>query len=153
MLNWFRGKIQRRASRQMKEEIQYFVDMLEGADLGGRALTVALAADIKNKIIDTPEFFDARFNGSSSIILAQLYQILQKEGLLANAAGCAVCLHSERDMHDLTLVPLARRMWELLAEAFPYVRQAAEDYERLMNVSVNAVGYENIPREFRKTRL
>lgn len=153
MLNFFKSKVQRWASKQHKDDIQYFVDMLEGADLGGRALTVALATDLRHKVINTAEFADARSKGASAVMLNQLYQSLQKEGLLANAAGCAVCLHSERALNDLTLIPLAKRMWTLLEESFPYVHQAADEYEMLMGVRVDASDHKNIPFEFRTDKL
>ena len=129
----------------MRQELQHFVDMLEGADLDGRALSVALATDLRNKIYPSPPFLEAREKGMSSILLVRLYQQLQKEGDFVTAAGCAICLQTERASSDLTLVVLAKRMWELLAESFPYVEEAAADYEFLGERILDIRDFDQIP--------
>lgn len=149
MLNFLKGKLQRWGSKQAKEELQYFVDMLEGADLEGRALTVALATDIRNKVINSDDFRSARTAGVSVPQLRQFYQQLQQAGMLPNAAGCAVCLHTERAMIDLTLMVVAKRMWKLLEQSFPYVEAAADGFELLTGLTLELRDYDQIPDGFR----
>lgn len=149
MFDFIRGKLQRWGSRQAKGEMQYFVDMLKGANLEGRALTVTLATDLRNKVLDTGEFLDARAKGFSSALLLQTYRDFQKAGLLPNAAGVAIWLHSERAENDLTLVQTAKEMWRLLAESFSHVEAAAEGYYLLMDRDLDISGYDKMPISFR----
>ena len=149
MFNFVRGKLQRWGSRQAKEELQYFVDMLEGADLDSRALTVAFATDFQNKVLVTEEFVDARIKGFGPALLLRAYRDLQKAGLLPNAAGVAIWLHSERAENDLTLVQTAKEMWRLLAESFSRVEVAADGYYLLMGRELDTFGYDAVPMTFR----
>lgn len=148
MFNFIRAKIQRRNSKEAREALQYFVDMLEGADLDGRALTVAFGTDLRNKVLNTQEFREARGQGFSATLLLQMYHRMQKEGLLPNAAGCAVYLHTERAMNDLTLVVVAKKMWSFLEESFPYVEDAADGYETMTGIHLDLRGYDIIPEGF-----
>ena len=123
--------------------------MLAGADLDGRALTVALATDFRNKVLLTPEFEDARKKGFAGALLLKTYHEFQKADLLPNAAGVAIWLHSERAENDLTLVPTARIMWQLLEESFSRVEEAVEGYYFLTGITVNAAAHDVIPPTFR----
>ena len=149
MLNYLRGKIQRWAAKQQKDELQYFVDMLKGAELGGVALTVALATDFKNVVMTTSDFEKTRKDGMACVFLVKTYQRLQKMKFFPNAAGVAVWLHTERAYTNLTLVPLAKEMWSLLSGAFPYVEEAAYGYEKMLQKDLNLSGFWIIPDGFK----
>lgn len=148
MFNFIRAKIQRWGSKEAREAAQYFVDMLKGADLGGRGLTVALAADFRNKVMETDEFAEARAKGMSAMLLVQSYQQLQKVDLLPNAAGVAVWIHSERARNDLTVVPVVREMWALLRDAFPFVEDAADGFEMISGHRLDLRGFDIVPSDF-----
>jgi hypothetical protein len=148
MFNFIRAKLQRWGSKEAREAAQYFVDMLKGADLEGRALTVALAADFRNKVVDTDEFVDARIKGLAPALLVQTYRDLQKADLFPNAAGVAVWIHTERALNDLTVVPVAKEMWALLRASYPYVESAADGFRMISGHQLELRDFDVIPTGF-----
>jgi hypothetical protein len=129
--------------------MQYFIDMLEGADLDGRAMVVALATDFRNTVLSSREFLQERARGTSSIYLVRVYQDLQKQGLHPLAAAVAVWIHTERATIDLSNVVVARRMWSLLSESFDLVPNAAEAAVMMGGNELDITGYSLIPEGFR----
>lgn len=148
MFNFIKAKIQRWGSKEARESAQYFVDMLKGTDLESRGLTVALATDFRNKVMETSEFSKARENGVSALMLVQSYQKLQKLNLLPNAAGVAVWIHTERARNDLTVVPVVRELWTLLADAFPFVEDSANGFEIISGHRLDIRGFDIVPSDF-----
>jgi len=149
MLRFFRGKIQRWAARQQREELVYFVDMLRGADIGGRAMAVAAAADFRNVVMQSPEYLQAASKGSEIMFLHSFYRAAQKSGALQIAAGIAIWIHTLRAEKELSNLHIAKEMWKLLATSFDQVEEAAATLALLMDGrELDIHDYDRIPFGF-----
>ena len=151
MLNFFRGRFQRWQSKVAREELVFFIDMLRGADFGGRSMTLAFAVDWKNSVMSGQEFLEARRNRTSSFLLVKAYQQAQRDDLLPLASGIAVWIHSERALNQPANMFLGKEMWSLIAESIPFVPRSAQDLFDLGLIGrrLNISGYDRIPEDFR----
>lgn len=148
MLNFLKGKFQRWAASQQRQELVYFIDMLKGADVESRAMTVAFAAHIKNNYFKSDEFIQAKKNSIESYFLVKNYQFLQKQNMHAYATGVSVWLHTARANVELSNRFLAKEMWNLLKESFPYVEDQAEDLRLIMGITLDIENFESAPIEY-----
>ena len=99
MLNFFRGKVQRWASKAQREEMQYFIDMLEGADLDARALVVPYATDFRNTVLTGDEFLRNRAEGTLVNIPRPRLSGLAEEGI-ASTSCRSRCVGPHRASYD-----------------------------------------------------
>ena len=149
MWSFFKGKVQRWAAKQQREELVYYVDMLKGADTGARAMVVAAATDFRNVIMATPEFLKAQADGTEIMFLHQMYRSAQQSNLQQIAAGIAVWIHTLRAEKELSNRYIAKEMWSLLASSFDEVEDAAEMLALFMGGrDLNIDGYDRIPVGF-----
>jgi hypothetical protein len=149
MLQFFKGKVQRWAAKQQREELVYYIDMLKGADVGARAMVVAAATDFRNVVMRTPEFLKAQADGTEIMFLHQMYKSAQQSNMQQIAAGIAVWIHTLRAEKELSNRYIAKEMWNLLASSFDEVEDAAEMLALFMGGrDLNIDGYNCIPVGF-----
>jgi hypothetical protein len=149
MFDFLKGKLQRWRAKQQREELVYFLDMLKGADIGARAMTVALATDFRNTVMLSLEFLDARSRGLDVLFLVKSYQTAQKMNLYQVASGIAVWIHTNRSEKEISNRYIAKEMWALLASSFDEVEEAADMMALIMGGrELNIEGYDRIPYGF-----
>ena len=149
MFRYFRGKVQRWAAKEQRDELQYFVDMLKGADIGARAMVVAAATDFRNTIMQSEDFKQAQASGGEILFLHQFYRSLQTAEMGQVAAGVAVWIHTLRADKEISNLYAAKEMWALLAASFADVEIAAEDMALFMGGrALDIGGYDRIPIGF-----
>ena len=149
MLEFFKGKLQRWSAKQQREELVFFLDMLKGADIGARAMTVVAATDFRNTVMKSSEFLDAQAAGLDAIYLVKAYQSAQKMNLQHIAAGIAVWIHTCRADKEISNRYIAKDMWKLLSSSFHEVEESAEMLTIFMDgYEFNIDGYDRIPCGF-----
>lgn len=146
MFRFFKGKFQRWAAKQQREELVYYVDMLRGCDSGARAMVVAAATDFRNVVMQAPEFLEAQAQGGEIMFLHQMYSAAQESNMSQIAAGIAVWIHTLRAEKELSNRSIVKEMWALLATSFDEVEEAAETMAIFMGGrDLNIDGFERIP--------
>lgn len=149
MIQFFKGKLQRWRAKQQREELQYYVDMLKGADIGARAMVVATATDFRNTVMGSPQFLKAQAEGTEVLFLHQNYRSAQKMNLQQIAAGIAVWIHTLRAEKEVSNRYIAKEMWALLSSSFDEVGEAAEMLASFMGGrELDIRGYDRIPYGF-----
>lgn len=150
MFSWLKGKAQRKFADMQRQELQQFVNMLEGIGDEEAGLVCALAANFRNETVDVCDLSDPINTVSIGmpLILVQHYQDLQKRGLQVIAPGVAVWLHTARAVHAPENRNLARAMWMEIARGVPHAPTAADDFHQMMGRELDIKGYEVPPIGF-----
>jgi len=148
-LGFFKGKVQRWAAKQQREELVYYVDMLKGTDTLARAMVVAAATDFRNVVMQSPEFLKEQARGTEIMFLHDAYKVAQKSNMGQIAAGIAVWIHTLRAEKEISNLFIAKEMWSLLAASFDEVEEAALDLAIFMGGRLLDIeGYDRIPVGF-----
>jgi hypothetical protein len=146
MMRFFKGILQRLRGKQQCEELVYYIDMLKGTETGGRAMVVAAATDFRNTVMESPEFLNARAEGSDALFLHEAYRTAQRMNVPQIAAGIAVWIHTLRAEKEISNRSIAKEMWGLLASSFDEVDEAAEALALFLGGrELNIEGYDRIP--------
>lgn len=150
VFSWLKGKAQRKFASMQREELQQFVNMLEGVGDEEAGLVCALAANFRNEVIDICDLSDPLITVGEKIPLTFVrhYQDLQKQGLQVIAPGVAVWLHTARAVHTPENRNLARTMWSEIARGIPYAPEAADSFYELTGRELSIEGHETLPIGF-----
>lgn len=136
--------------QKQRKEILEFLEVLEAMDPKELAPLAISAAHFRNSLekilLKNMDHIDFEVMNDPLLpsAISQTIQRMQKKGLLSEAAGGMIWLHTARACEEVRLRPSARKMWQTLEKGFKF-GPAAIDLLHTMQQRYDYKNYESIP--------
>lgn len=158
-MGWIFNRFLAWGRKKQIQELTAFNSALRGMDGAEVGLVVALAADVRNALVEStgdnllyPTMVTMR-NPSYILTLTKGIKELQKAGHNPRAAAVMVWAHTVRGITDVEVRHHARAMWDQLSRGFPHAHSAAIDYYMLTNEDLNIYLHDQYPEGLTPTPL
>lgn len=157
-MGWLQNIIIKWSNGNRVKEITNFVNMLAVMDAEEIALTVAIATDIRHKLLESglnvmEPAIAITADPSAIFRITTTIKSLQKSQNMMEAAGLMVWAHTLRGADSLEVRGMTRRMWGELSRGFPYVVDAYSNFYSMTDSLLNINGYDEFPTGMTPTPL